>query len=102
MKGASSDEKIPSSRRKTHPPTRKSHHLVGQRVLRREDPIISSDNASSDEKIPSSRRTTRPPTRRSHHVVGQCVLRREDPIISSEDACLSSKPCLFNDVADRA
>src|SRR5437764_531467 len=81
---------------------RRSHHLVGQRILRRENPTISSDNASSDEKIPPSRRTTRLPTRRSHHLVGQCVLRREDPIISSEDACLSSKPCLFNDVTDRA
>src|SRR6267142_2724157 len=50
---APSDEKKPSSRRTTRPPTRKSHLLDGQRVLRREKAIFSTTVRQGEKMNPS-------------------------------------------------
>src|SRR5438093_1453123 len=84
-------EKMQSSRRSTRPSTRKWSFLVGARILRRENGIISSERAFSGEKMQSSRRSTRPSTRKRNHVVGARIVRRENGIMSSERAFSGEK-----------
>src|SRR5207253_2082342 len=50
---APSDEKTPSSRRRTRPPTRKRHLLDGACVLRRENAIFSTTVRQGEKMNPS-------------------------------------------------
>jgi len=84
-------EKMQSSRRSARPSTRKRNLLVGARIVRRENGILSSERALSDEKMQSSRRSTRPSTRKWNRLVRARVLQRENGIMSSEDALSDEK-----------